>query len=65
MTVLKKEKKAAFLKKQLLRKSNCCVKEVTLEKFEEAAFPKIKLPWKVVTYARREIAIWKKETKLD
>ena len=43
MTVPKKEKKAAVMKKQLPRKSNCCVEVVTLTKCEEVASPKIKL----------------------
>ena len=41
---MKKEKTAAVLKKQLPRKSNCCVEVVTLKKFEEVASTKIKLP---------------------
>ena len=61
MTVLKKEliKKAAPLKKELLRKSNLCVtlKNVTLKKCEEVAFTIIKLSEKVTTYARKEIVI--------
>ena len=36
-------KKDAALKKQLLRKSNCCIELVTLKKCEEVASPKIKL----------------------
>ena len=40
MTVLKKGKKAAVLKKQLLRKSNCFVEVVTLKKCKEVVFPK-------------------------
>ena len=45
MTVMKKEllKKAAVLKKWLLRESNCCVEIVTLKKCEEVASPKIKM----------------------
>ena len=46
MTVLKKEKTAAVLKKQLPRKSNCCVELVTLKKCEEVVSTKIKLSWK-------------------
>ena len=53
------QKKAATLKKELLRKSNSCVtlKKITLKKCEEVAFPKIKLSKNIATYARREIAI--------
>ena len=63
MTVLKMEllkKKAAALKKVLLRKSNSCVilKKNTLKKCEEVAFPKIKLSGNIAAYARREIAIF-------
>ena len=36
MAVLKKEKKAAALKKYLFRKCNCCVKVVTLKKCEKS-----------------------------
>ena len=53
-------KKAATLKKELLRKSNSCVnlkKKVTLKNCEEVAFSKIKLSENIATYARREIAI--------
>ena len=46
MTVLKKEKKAAALKKYLLRKCNYCVEVVTLKKCEKVASPKIKLSCK-------------------
>ena len=53
------QKKAAALKKELLRKSNSYVtlKTFTLKKCEEVAFPKIKLSENIATYARREIAI--------
>ena len=40
------EKKAAVLKKQLPRKSNCCVEVAALKKCEEVASPKINLPSK-------------------
>ena len=47
MTVLKKgaPQKATALKKELPRKNNCCdiLKQVTLKKCEEVAFPEIKL----------------------
>ena len=46
MTVPKKQKRAAALKKYLLRKCNCCVDVVTLKKCEKVAYPKIKLSWK-------------------
>ena len=46
MAVLKKEKTAAELKKQLSQKSNCCVEVVTLKKREEVASTKRKLSWK-------------------
>ena len=49
---------------ELPQKSNCCVEVVTLKKREELASTKIKLSWKVATYARREIVIWKKETQI-
>ena len=64
MTILKKEKKAAVLEKQLLRKSNSCVKVVTLKKCEEVASTKKSYPEKMATYGRREVVIWNKETKL-
>ena len=43
------QKKAAALKKELLRKSNSCVtlKKITLKKCEEVDFPKIKLSKKI------------------
>ena len=37
-------KKTAALKKQLFRKSNCCVDKATLKKCEKVASPEIKLP---------------------
>ena len=53
------QKKAAALKKELLRKSNSCVtlKKITLKKCEEVAFPKIKLSENISTFAKKEIAI--------
>ena len=53
------QKKAAALKKELLRKSNSCVtlKKLSLKKCEEVAFSKIELSKNIATYARREIAI--------
>ena len=46
MIVLKKVKKAAALKKYLLRKCDCCVEVVTLKKCEKVACPKIELSCK-------------------
>ena len=46
VTVLKKVKKAAALKKYLLRKCDCCVEVVTLKKCEKVACPKIELSCK-------------------
>ena len=65
MTVLKKEKTAAVLKKQLPQKSNCCVEVVTLKKGEEVASTKIKLSWKSGNMLEGKSLFEKKETKLD
>ena len=63
MTVLKKVKKAAALKKYLLRKCDCCVEVVTLKKCEKVVCPKIELSCKSRNTSRREIATWKKKNK--
>ena len=44
-TFLKKEKTTAVLKKQLRRKSNCCVEVVTLKKCEGVASARIEFSW--------------------
>ena len=61
MAVLKKEKKAAALKKYLLRKCNCCVEIVTLN--EKIASPKIKLSSKCCNTCEKGNRYLKKKTK--
>ena len=43
MTVVKKERISAVLKKYLYPQSNCYAKGDTLKKFEEVALPKSKI----------------------
>ena len=52
-------KETAALKKEVLWKGNPydTLKKITLKKYEEVPFPKIKLSENIATYAGREIAI--------
>ena len=57
-------KKVDDLKKQLLRKSNYCVKVITLKKYEEVASPKIKLSWKSRNICRKANRHLKKKSQI-
>ena len=45
----------------MLRKSNCCVETVTLEKFEELASPKKKLSRKSRQICKKGFIVWKQK----
>ena len=58
------KKKAAFLKKQLLRKCNYCVVDVvTLTKCDKVASPKIKVDQKKTKKMQKGKTLFKKKKK--